>query len=490
MPPSVSADPRPSTAGHAAGSAPKKPGPISLKPLMFETFVCTLAMMSFVALIGPLARAVGMATWQAGAAMTVGGIAWVWFSRIWGHKSDRRGRRRVLLQGLGGFVLSHAALCAFIVVALEYLPPVWLVFAGVLLLRAISGGYYAAVPATAGALVADHFSPEKRAGALATLGAASAAGMVAGPGFAGFLASYSLALPLYVTSVLPALALLMLWRFLPRNEVCTLAPDAVAQPLRLADSRLRRPLAVSLVAMGCVTIAQVAVGFFALDRLELGPAGAARISGIALVAVGVALILAQSVVPKLHWPPGRFIRIGAVVASLGFVTVVFAYSSWMLCAGYFIAAAGLGWLFPAVSALAANSVRGHEQGAAAGAIGTAHGLGMIIGPLIGTVAYDVDPGAPYALMALLMVLVAIWPLRRRQAAGAHGTSAPATGATPLAASPRDGASASGRDADNRQEGPVDATFADSIDANVAHPRQFASAEVSSTVTARSVTGGS
>ena len=425
---------------------------------MFETFVCTLAMMSFVALIGPLARAVGLETWQAGAAMTVGGVAWVWFSRIWGHKSDRRGRRRVLLQGLGGFVLSHAALCAFIVVALEYLPPVWLVFAGVLLLRAISGGYYAAVPATAGALVADHFSPDKRAGALATLGAASAAGMVAGPGFAGFLAGYSLALPLYVTSVLPALALLMLWRFLPRNEVCALAADAAAQPLKFSDRRLRRPLAVSLVAMGCVTIAQVAVGFFALDRLGLGAAGAARISGIALVAVGIALILAQTVVPKLHWPPERFIRIGAVVASLGFVTVVFAYSSLMLCVGYAIAAAGLGWLFPAVSALGANSVRSHEQGSAAGSISTAHGVGMIIGPLIGTLAYGLDPGAPYALMAVLMLLVALWPKRRRPAGQVdEGPGAP----TPAAPVPGAGSGSSQR------EEMIDAAFAEPAAATVA-----------------------
>lgn len=393
---------------------------------MFETFVCTLAMMSFVALIGPLARAVGMATWQAGAAMTVGGIAWVWFSRIWGHKSDRRGRRRVLLQGLGGFVLSHAALCAFIVAALEWLPPVWLVFAGVLLLRAISGGYYAAVPATAGALVADHFTPEKRAGALAMLGAASAAGMVAGPGFAGFLAGYSLALPLYVTSVLPALALLMLWRFLPRQEVRHDTEGAVApRPLSLGDRRLRRPLAVSLVAMGCVTIAQVAVGFFALDRLELSAAAAAKVSGIALVSVGAALIVAQSLVPKLHWPPERFIRIGAVVAALGFLIVVFAYSALVLCIGYCVAAAGLGWLFPAVSARAANAVRGHEQGSAAGAIGTAHGVGMIIGPLIGTLAYDYDPGAPYALMAVLMVLVAVWPARRHVPVATEASPLPA-----------------------------------------------------------------
>ncbi len=379
---------------------------------MFETFVCTLAMMSFVALIGPLARAVGLAPWQAGAAMTVGGIAWVVFSRRWGVASDLRGRRRILLHGLGGFVISHAALCGFIAAALHWLPPVWLVFVGVVLLRGISGGYYAAVPATAGALVADHFRPERRAGALATLGASSAAGMVAGPGFAGLLANYSLALPLYVTSALPALALVMLWRFLPRTERHVPAEESHPVPMRFNDRRLRRPLAVSLVAMACVTIAQVAIGFFAIDRLGLAGAAAARVAGIALAAVGVALIASQVLVRKLKWPPQRFIRIGAWVSAAGFVIVMLAATSLVLWVGYFVAAAGMGWVFPAVSALAANAVNAHEQGGAAGTIGTAQGLGMIIGPLVGMLAYVIDPGAPFAMMALLMVLVSAWPRHR------------------------------------------------------------------------------
>ncbi len=110
-----------------SGSSPALPSAdsaFSMKPLMFETFVCTLAMMSFVALIGPIARVLGLAPWQAGLAVTVGGVAWVLFARRWGAASDRLGRRRVLLQGLGGFVLSYALLCAFIVVALRHPPPV------------------------------------------------------------------------------------------------------------------------------------------------------------------------------------------------------------------------------------------------------------------------------------------------------------------------------------------------------------------------------
>jgi MFS family permease len=62
-------------------------------------------------------------------------------------------------------------------------------------------------------------------------------------------------------------------------------------------------------------------------------------------------------------------------------------------------------------ALAANAVGAHEQGATAGTVAAAHGLGMILGPLVGTLVYDLHPGAPYLLVAVLLVLVALWPAR-------------------------------------------------------------------------------
>ncbi len=385
---------------------------VSLWPLMFETFVCTLALLSFVALIGPLARAVGLAEWQVGAAMAIGGVTWVVCARRWGAASDRSGRRRILLLGLAGFVLAHAALCGFIAWCLEARPPAWLVFTGVLVLRGIAGGFYAAVPATAGAFVADHFEPRGRAGALAMLGAASAAGMVAGPGVAGLLASHSLVLPLYVTSALPALALAILWLFLPRTERHAPPTEAHPEPMPFSDRRLRRPLAITFSAIACVTVAQLAVSFFAIDRLALTGVDAARVSGIALTGVGVALIAAQVLVRWLPWPPPRFIRLGAWTAAVGFGVVAFAGTAPWLWTGYFVIAAGMGWLFPSLAALAANAVGPQEQGRASGALGSVTGLGMIVGPAIGMAAYAIDPGLPYGLMALVMAWAGIWPRHR------------------------------------------------------------------------------
>jgi len=380
--------------------------PLNLTPLMFETFACTIAVMSFVAVIGPVARILDLAPWQVGTAVTVGGIAWMFFARLWGAASDRHGRRRVLLRGLSGFVVSYAALCAFIIAALHTSPAVPLAFAGIVLLRGLAGGFYAAVPATAAALIADHIVPEKRAGAMATLGAASAAGMVIGPGLAGLLAGRALALPLYITAILPIIALLVLWRVLPRTEH-TAPPNA--RTLKISDARLRRPLALAFVAMFSVTIAQVTVGFYALDRLHLAPAAAARAAGIALTSVGVALVLAQLLVRQFGWPPARLIRIGGTVAAFGFASAMLADRAALLWASYFIAAAGMGWVYPSVSALAANAVEPHEQGATAGTIGAAHGLGMIVGPVVGTLIYAIDIGAPYVLIAILLAVAALWP---------------------------------------------------------------------------------
>ncbi|WP_302408952.1 hypothetical protein [Comamonas kerstersii] len=45
----------------------------NLKPLMVAYMACTMAMMAFVALIGPIARLLHLPAWQAGAVVTVGG---------------------------------------------------------------------------------------------------------------------------------------------------------------------------------------------------------------------------------------------------------------------------------------------------------------------------------------------------------------------------------------------------------------------------------
>ncbi len=381
----------------------------SLKPLLAANMACTMAMMAFVSIIGPIARRLHLPAWQVGAVVTVGGVLWMLLARPWGVASDRRGRRAILLVGVGGFALAYWAMCAVLLASMQWLPSAALVIVGLLLTRSVIGAFYAAIPATGQALIADHVAPEQRAGAMASLGAANAVGMVLGPALAAVLVQHSLGLPLYATAVLPVIAWLVLWKALPRHERHTAASSSSSTTLHLGDVRLRRPMAVAFITMFCVAIAQITVGFFAIDQLHLAPEPAARAAGIALTAVGIGLIVSQLAVRRLGWLPLRLIRVGSIVAATGFGATALIDQPALLAASFFVVAIGMGWIFPAFAALAANAVDGHEQGAAAGSVGAAQGLGIVLGPLAGTLLYDLSPGVPYLLTALLLIGVAMWP---------------------------------------------------------------------------------
>ncbi|MEE1867870.1 MULTISPECIES: MFS transporter [Pseudomonas] len=377
-----------------------------LRPLLVANMACTMAMMAFVSLIGPIARTLSLATWQAGAAVTVAGVIWMLLARPWGQLSDRLGRRRILLLGTAGFTVAYWALCLFIDSALHLLPSATLAFAGLVIGRGLIGAFYAALPVGGTALIADNVEPQHRARTLASLGAANAVGLVLGPALAALLARHSLSLPFYVMALLPMLAFVVLLLKLKRQELHLKQPP---RPVRLSDPRLRRPLLVAFVAMLGVSVAQITVGFFALDRLRMNPADAAQTAGIALTMVGVALIFAQLLVRRLQWPPLRMIRAGASVSALGFAAAAFAPSAPLLWASFFVSACGMGFVFPAFSALAANAMDASEQGATAGSMSAAQGLGVVIGPLAGTLIYAVDPRLPYLIVAGLLLLVGLWP---------------------------------------------------------------------------------
>lgn len=396
----------------SSATAPAAPA-LPLLPLLAVNMSCSLAMMAFVAIVAPVARMLGLAPWQAGASVTVGGVLWMLLARPWGAASDRHGRRPVLLVGLAGFVLAYWAMVAVIDVSLHLLPAALWVFAGLVVTRAAIGAFFAAMPAVMQSLVADHVAPERRTAAMAALGAASGVGMVAGPALTAVLAPHGLALPLYLTGLLPLAALALLWRMLPRTEHLV---QQASVALRLSDARLRHALCLAFSAMFSVTVAQSTVGFFALDRLGLPPAEAARVAGLALVSVGVVLIAVQVAAMRLHWPARRLARIGALVAGLGAGSMVVVDGVLPLCLAFGVMAAGMGWVFPAFPALAANAVQAHEQGAAAGCIGAAQGLGIVSGPLVGTLLHGVSPVVPFACAGALMLAMALWPVGRARGA--------------------------------------------------------------------------
>lgn len=375
-------------------------------PVVAAALTGTMAMMAFVAVVGPIVRQLALPEWVAGLSVTAGGVLWMLMARWWGGVGDRRGRKPVLLMGLGAFALVYWALALGMDLALHH--RIGALAAMVLLVasRALIGAFYAAVPPTAAAVIADHTLPAERPAAMARLGSANALGMVLGPAAAGWLAGHHLSWALYAAAMLPVIALAIIWLALPAGQPAAAKRPPGAQPMRLLDARLRPAALTGFAAMGAVSIAQVLVGFFAIDRLGLPVDEGARVAGLALTCVGIALIVAQQFVMRLKTVPlARWIALGALIAGCGFAGVAAVQSQAMLLACYATMAFGMGMIFPNFQAMAANAVLPHEQGAAAGTLSAAQGLGMVLGPIVGTLLYRFSHALPYVLVG-----VGLWAL--------------------------------------------------------------------------------
>lgn len=371
---------------------------------IFNT-LCLTAIMAFMPVIGPVVRGLRLAEWHGGLVVTVAGVLWMLMARYWGGRSDRVGRRRVLLRAAAGYIVSYLLLAVGLDLMLREPPPVWLALLALMALRALIGAFYAAMPTVSAARIADITAPDQRGAMMAKLGAANGLGMVLGPAIGGLLVKDSLTLPLYIAAVLPLLGTLWLAAKLP--SYAAHEPRATP-PLKLSDPRLRLPLAAMLLAMSAVITAQMIVGFYAMDALRQEPGPAARTAGWAMTTVGVMLILVQVGLAKARrMNAARCLAGGALLSGIGFLLVPVLGGAAGLLACYAIMAAGMGLVFPSIQTLAANAVTADEQGIAAGSVIAVQGMAMVVAPLVCTLLYGVRPWMPYVVAASLLLLVAL-----------------------------------------------------------------------------------
>ena len=92
---------------------------------VFNT-LCLTAIMAFMPVIGPVVRGLRLAEWHGGLVVTVAGVLWMLMARYWGGRSDRVGRRRVLLRAAAGYIVSYLLLAIGLDLMLREPPPAWL----------------------------------------------------------------------------------------------------------------------------------------------------------------------------------------------------------------------------------------------------------------------------------------------------------------------------------------------------------------------------
>jgi MFS family permease len=353
--------------------------------------------------LAPLGREIGLSEFQITFVISASALTVFLATPVWGRLSDHWGRKRVMLIGLVGFSIGTVLFNSVLYAGLEgALRGGWL-FAALVLARMLHATVMAAPMPAASAYMADLTDTASRVKGMGAVGAANNTGAIIGPAVAG-LAVISLLTPLWVMAVVALLNALFVWRFLP--EAPRQAPRPRPPRMRYTDPRIFGFVIVGVTMFTGMALVQQTMGFRFQDALALDAAGTARTVGLAMMlSAGCSLVSQGFIVQRLSLPPFTLLRLALPLLIIAFSMLALLESQLGLTLAMMVQGLGMGLAGPAFMAGASLAVTAEEQGAVAGVAGSCGPLGFTLGPLIGGALYQFAPPLPYAVAAVMYVLL-------------------------------------------------------------------------------------
>jgi MFS family permease len=384
-----------------------------------------------------LGRSLHMPDWTVAVAFSFSAFIWSISAPIWARRLARYGAKRMVLTGLGGFMIS-LILCGMSLSAgvLGFVGG-GLAFAGFMLGRSMYGAFGSAASPAAQALIVAGASRADRTRALALLASAFGLGTILGPALAPFLILPRIGLAgppfLFALLGLPLLAaVLLLLRdssaaaresVLPAAELelgaepsdLELPFDGSGAEVSLLDPRVRRWFMIGLVSGHAQAIANQVMAFLLIDRLRATPLAAQPVVGTVLMAGAVASLLAQwGFIPRLDMRPRQLIVWGALLVAVGCTGIAVSHDQHAIMFAFAVASLGFGFLRPGFTAGASLAVGDHEQGSIAGKVTAVNGIVFVAGPSVGVLMYAAWQPLPYLAVAAAMLMVIAFTLLMRR----------------------------------------------------------------------------
>jgi MFS family permease len=345
-------------------------------------------------------------------AFAISALMWTFASPFWARLSDTLGRKKVILIGLTGFVISMSGFGLAATSGLEHwLGPVF-AFTLMAVARTVYGVFGSAAPIASQAYVADRTSPGQRTQAMSLLASAQGLGTVIGPALAPFfvLPLVGLAGPMYAFALFGAVVLFVVWRRLPSGDVVRV-PSPSGQRGDTGkglwkDPRVRDYLLYGLLVTGAQAVNISVLGFHIIDELAVTGTAAREAQpfiGLAMLAGAAATLLAQwGLIPMLKLQPRELMRWGAGLALAGNLMSIASPGYYGVVIGYAVVSMGVGFARPGFTAGSSLSVGPAEQGAVAGLMMSLAGLSFLAPPVIGVALYELSEPAPFIANALLL----------------------------------------------------------------------------------------
>ena len=369
-------------------------------------FCANLAHSVLAPVLAPLMRELGLSALQGGLILTGSSIVWVIFCPWWGRRSDVQGRKPVMMLGLAGYALGAVAFALFLQAGLDGVivsaTLTWVLLVGA---RLVVGSLYAAAAPAAQAYIADVSSGQQRTSALGILSSANGLGNVLGPALGAVVVSLGLGLvaPIFLSSFMPLLGLVLIWRLLPVVRPA-LQRGERAPGLSVLDGRLLPLMFIGFCAMLVVSVVQFTIGYLIQDRFGLDAIETASQTGLAVMVSGVALFFAQvTLIQVFRLTPLTLMRAGMPLVLGSLLVLAGAVSPAQVMLAMVMLGLGVGMVQPGFRSAVTFAVAPQEQGAAAGLASAVPGYSYIFGPALGTALYGLNPFLPFLLTALVML---------------------------------------------------------------------------------------
>src|SRR3990167_11391846 len=200
---------------------PPKLAPRSFGILFAVSIVVAVGNTGLMSILPAIGRQIQIPDPFMAAIFSLSALLWAVMSPVWARESDKRGRRPLIMLGLGVFAISMLC-CGLVVTAgLHHLAPWPVIFVVFLLARALFGLIGSASNPATQAYVAERTPRSERTQMMASLAGAFGLGTVVGPFLAPMfiLPVVSLAGPLFSFSLIALCMLIVVWRLLPEESV-------------------------------------------------------------------------------------------------------------------------------------------------------------------------------------------------------------------------------------------------------------------------------
>ena len=360
-------------------------------------------------------------------------LLWMVCAPYWARRSDRRGRKAMMLLGVAGFAASMLSCALFLHLGLSGtvggFTTLLLFMAG----RSLYGLFGSAAPPAVQAYVASRTAPELRVRTLSLVASSFGLGTVIGPALAPLLVIQGLGLAgpclsFFAIGLAVAIALRLVLpddspTYAARGQVVSepygqgverleAGTGEEAAPARLGwlDPRVRPwtvPMALGVHAQAMIT---GIAGFLVLDRLGLrgDPETATGAISLVMMAGALATLVAQwGLIPNLRLDARQSSLWGLASAAAGVGLLSIGQDLHGLALGYAVASLGFGLFRPGTTAGASLAARREEQGAVAGIGASIAGSAFVVTPAIGVWLYGHVPALGFGAVEVLCLVAAL-----------------------------------------------------------------------------------